>query len=54
MNAKRRKKIKKALLAIANGAVYHMPLWTIIDNYTCELMRDAAEAIEYLEKKQSK
>ena len=51
MNATRRKEIKRALTAVANGSESRMPLWTVIDMYAVHLMRDAVTAIESLEKK---
>jgi hypothetical protein len=54
MNAKRRKEIKTLLTNIANGSENRMPLWTVMDRFTCALMRDAVKAIERLEKKKAK
>lgn len=50
MSAKKRKEIKRAMTAIANGAEARMPLWTVLDNYTIRLLRDAVDAINKLEK----
>jgi hypothetical protein len=51
MKAERRKEIKRNLTLIANGSENRMPLWSVMDLYTCRLMRDAVTAIESLEKK---
>jgi hypothetical protein len=51
MKAERRKEIKRDLTLIANGSENRMPLWSVMDLYTCRLMREAVTAIESLEKK---
>lgn len=54
VNSAKRKELKRALRAIADGTEGRMPLMTVLDRYTCGLMRDAALAIEHLEARRKK
>ena len=54
MTTKRRKEIKRQLSNIANGSEGRLPAWTIMDLFTCRIMRDAVKAIEQLEKKRKR
>ena len=54
MKKSERTKIKKQLRAMARGAESRMPFWTIVDIKCCQIMRDAAKAIDILEKKLKK
>jgi len=45
------KRIKRQLRNIARGSRQRMPLWTVMDIFTCDLMRDAAKLIQELEDK---
>lgn len=54
MNAKKRKEIKRALTAIADGSEARLPLWVVIDRATIGWMRDAVAAIRHLEGRKRK
>lgn len=43
--------IKKYLRNIARNTRARIPLWTVIDTWTCDLLDKAADEIEKLEKK---
>lgn len=45
MKRNRKAEIANALKSIADGAQNRLPLWTVLDNFTCNLMREAASVI---------
>jgi len=51
MKKSERTKLKKQLRLMAKASEDRMPLWTLVDLKCCQIMRDAAKAIEILEKK---